>query len=123
MPRTYFRAMAAYWLGFGLVTTFAPGLMDLFQTPAGIAAKTEFSNHVWFHGGLDILSVSVLLVALSQLPRNRAMLWAAAVVALCPTIAIFWSLLTTPYWSLLFAGSGLGCAAFAVWGAVLARSE
>ena len=32
--------MAAYWLVFGLITTFYPALMDLFQTAEGVAAKS-----------------------------------------------------------------------------------
>ena len=91
-PRTYFMAMAVYWLIFGLITTFYAPLMDLFQTADGVAAKTAFSTHVWMHGGLDILSFCVLLFALSTLPPSRTMLRAAALAALGPTIAIVWSL-------------------------------
>lgn len=119
--RLYFSAMEMYWVGFGLVTAFYPRLMDLFQSPEGIAAQSGFSDHVWFHGGLDILSVAVLLFALSRLSPNRLMLRAAAVVALLPTAAITTSLLATSYWNPLFAGAGLGCLAFAVWGFALAR--
>ena len=87
-PRTYFLLMGAYWLLFGLITTFYVRIMDLFQTSEGLAANTAFSNHVWFHGGLDILSLCVLLLALSTQPPSRTMLRAAAVAALGPTIAI-----------------------------------
>jgi hypothetical protein len=31
-PRTYFLSMGAYWLIFGLITTFYVRIMDLFQT-------------------------------------------------------------------------------------------
>lgn len=116
-PRTYFLSMGAYWLVFGLITTFYVPLMDLFQTAEGVAAKTAFSNHVWFPGGLYILSLCVVLFALSTLPPSRTMLRAAAVAALGPTIAITWSLVATSWWSPLFAVAGLGCFGFAVWGA------
>jgi len=42
------------------------------------------------------------------------------VAALMPTIAIFWSLVSTPFWNPLFIAAGLGCFAFVVWGFVLA---
>jgi hypothetical protein len=118
----YLRAMAAYWLIFGLITTFYPALMDLFQTTEGIAAKTAFSDHVWMHGGLDILSVSILVFALSLAPASISalMLRAAGLAALMPAIAIAISLLATPYWNPLFVVAGLGCLAFAVGGVVLA---
>lgn len=118
----YLRAMAAYWLIFGLITTFYPALMDLFQTTKGVAAKTAFSDHVWMHGGLDILSVSILVFALSLAPAsiNALMLRAAGLAALMPAIAIAASLLATPYWNPLFVVAGLGCLAFAVGGFVLA---
>lgn len=119
-PRTYFLAMGAYWLVFGLITTFYVPLMDLFQTVEGVAAKTPFSNHVWFHGGLDILSLCVLLFALSTRPPSRTMLRAAAVAALGPTIAIAWSLIATEWWNPLFIVAGLGCFSFSVWGFLLA---
>jgi len=48
--------MAAFWGVFGLITTFVPGLMQLFMTEEGIDASTSFSDQVWLHGGLDILS-------------------------------------------------------------------
>src|SRR5919107_3207029 len=118
-PRTYFLSMGAYWLIFGLITTFYVRIMDLFQTAEGVAAKRAFSTHVWFHGGLDILALCVLLFALSTQPPSRTMLRAAAVVALGPTIAIAWSLVATSWWNPLFAVAGLGCFAFAVWGFLL----
>ena len=120
-PRTYFLSMGAYWLVFGLITTFYVRIMGLFQTAEGVAAKTAFSNHVWFHGGLDILALCVLLFALSTLPPSRTMLRAAAVAALGPTIAIVWSLVATSWWNPLFAVAGLGCFGFAVWGFLLAN--
>jgi|SRR5215208_298452 nitrate reductase NapE component len=119
--RTYFLSMGAYWLVFGLITTFYVRIMDLFQTSEGLAANTAFSNHVWFHGGLDILSLCVLLLALSTQPPSRTMLRAAAVAALGPTIAIAWSLVATSWWNPLFAVAGLGCFGFAVWGFLLSN--
>ncbi len=121
-PLVYLRAMAAYWLVFGLVTTFSPVVMDLFQTAEGVAAKTPFSNHVWMHGGFDILSVSILLFALSMTParNNSLLLRAAGAAALMPVIAIGYSLVGTPYWNPLFVVAGLGCLAFAAGGFVLA---
>lgn len=83
-------------------------------------AKTDFSNHVWFHGGLDIIAFCVLLFALSATTPNKRMIQAVAVAALCPTIAIVYSLVATPYWNPLFIAAGIGCLAFAIWGFVLA---
>jgi len=118
--RVYFIAMAAFWLIFGLVTAFYPALMDMFQTETGISAVTEYSNHIWRHDGFDILSISVLLFALSREHASRNLLTAAATVALLVTMAIIYSLVTTPYWSIFFLVPGLSCLAFAVWGFVLA---
>lgn len=108
--------MVAFWLVFGLITTFSPGLMDLFQTPEGVAAKTPFSDHVWMHGGFDILSVCVLVFAISRLPPTSRTLRAVGVAALLPTFAIAWSLVATPYWNPLFIVAGLGCLSFGVGG-------
>jgi hypothetical protein len=113
--------MAAFWLVFGLITTFYPRLMELFMTDEGKDATGEFSDQVWLHGGLDILSVSVLLAALSMVPSTRVTLGAAAVAALMPTAAILYTLLATSYWSALFLVPGAGTLAFAVWGFALAR--
>ena len=113
-------AMATFWLIFGLVTTFYPALMDMFQTETGISAVTEYSNHIWRHDGFDILSISILLFALSREHASRNLLTAAATVATLVTIAIISSLVTTPYWNLFFLVPGLSCLAFAVWGFVLA---
>jgi hypothetical protein len=119
-PKIYFLAMAAFWFVFGLITTFYPTLMNLFQTEAGINAVTIYSDHVWRHDGFDIISISVLLFALSRETASRNLLRAAAVVASLVTIAIASSILTTPYWNMLFLVPGLSCFAFAVWGFVLA---
>ena len=122
--KLYLRLMAVYWLVFGLITIFYPKLMDLFQTDAGINAKTPFSNHVWFHGGWDILALVVLLLALARESSvSSRMLRAAALAALMPTIAIGYSLIATPFWNPLFLGAGLGTLAFAVWGFVLAGKK
>jgi hypothetical protein len=119
--RTYFLSMGAYWLVFGLITTFYVRIMSLFQTSEGVAASTAYSNHVWFHGGLDILALCVLLFALSTQPPSPTMLRAAAVAALGPTIAIAWSLVATSWWNPLFAVAGIGCLGFAVWGFLLSN--
>jgi hypothetical protein len=118
--KVYFIAMAAFWLIFGMITAFYPELMNLFQTETGINAVTNYSNHIWRHDGFDIISISVLLFALSREIPSRNMLRAAAVVALLVTIAIASSLLTTSYWNMLFLVPGLSCFAFAVWGFALA---
>ncbi len=120
-PRTYFLSMGAYWLVFGLITTFYVRIVGLFQTSEGVAASSAYSNHVWFHGGLDILALCVLLFALPTQPPSRTMLRAAAVAALGPTIAIAWSLVATSWWNPLFAVAGLGCFGFAVWGFLLSN--
>ena len=119
--RMFFTAMAIYWLGFGLGTTFYPPMLQLFMTPDGVAAGTAFSDHVWLHDGLDILSVALLVFVLGTRTVTRTTLRAAAVVAVLPPSAMIYGLLTTPYWSPLFLIPGAGCLAFAVWGFLLSR--
>jgi hypothetical protein len=122
--RIYFIAMGAYWLVFGLITAFYPKLMDMFQTETGISAKTAFSDHVWRHDGFDIVALAVLLFVLSGEVVSRKVIIATAVAALMATIAVFSSLLTTPYWNMMFIVAGIGCFAFVVWGfALAARSK
>jgi hypothetical protein len=118
--KVYFMVMAAFWFIFGLITTFYPALMNMFQTETGVSAVTDYSNHVWLHDGLDILSISVLLFALSRENASRNMLRAAAIVGLLVTVGISSSLLTTPYWNMLFIIPALSCFAFAIWGFTLA---
>lgn len=120
--RRFFIAMAIFWLCFGLGTTFYPRMMQLFMTPEGIAASTAFSNQVWLHGGLDILSVCLLLFALSTVPATKTTLRLAAAVGLLPTGAILYTLAATPYWTPLFLVPALGCFGFAAYGFWLARS-
>ena len=50
--KVYFIAMSAFWLVFGLITTFYPALMNLFQTQTGINSVTSYSDHIWRHDGL-----------------------------------------------------------------------
>lgn len=119
--KLYFKAMAAFWMIFGIITTFFPALMNLFQTEEGINAVTTYSNHIWRHDGFDIIAISVLLFALSRENASHNMIRAAAIVATLVSIAIFSSLITTPYWNLLFLVPGVSCMAFAVWGFMLAR--
>jgi hypothetical protein len=122
--RTYLTSMALFWLAFGVGTAFYPRMMQLFMTPEGIAASTVFSDHVWLHDGLDIISVCLLLFALSRLPVTATTLRLSAVVGLLPVLGIAYGLLSTPYWRPLFVIPGLGCFCFALWGLVLAgRAE
>ena len=118
--KVYFLAMAAFWFIFGMITTFYPALMNLFQTKTGIDAVTIYSNHIWRHDGFDIIAISVLLFALSRENVSRNILRATAVVALLVTIAIISSILSTSYWNMLFLVPGLSCFAFVVWGFTLA---
>jgi hypothetical protein len=118
--KIYFISMAAFWFIFGLITTFFPALMNMFQTETGINAVTDYSNHIWMHDGFDIISISVLLFAVTRETISRNMVRAAAIVATLVTIGISCSLLTTPYWNMLFLVPGLSCFAFAVWGFMLA---
>ena len=111
--------MALFWLAFGLGTAFYPAMMQLFMTPAGVEASTPFSDHVWLHDGLDIISVCLLLFALSFLPATRTTLRLAALVGLLPVFGIINGVLRTPYWTPFFFVPGAGCLAFAVWGWVL----
>jgi len=117
--KIYFIAMATFWLVFGLITTFYPVLMNMFQTETGISAVTTYSDHIWRHDGFDIIAISVLLFALSRETVSRNMLIAAASVALLATLVIISSLFTTPYWNMLFLVPGVGCFAFVVWGYML----
>jgi hypothetical protein len=120
--KVYFIAMAVYWIVFGLITIFCPQMMDMFQSENGINAKTDFSNHVWLHGGFDIVALCILLYTLSGEAVSRRMIRATALAALMPSIAIFYSLASTSYWNPLFIGAGLGCFAFVVWGFVLSKN-
>src|SRR5258706_14930104 len=113
--RLYLTCMAAYWFIFGLITTFYPRLMDLFQSEEGVNSKTVFSDHVWFHGGLDIIALCIVLFALSKEAVTTAVLRAVALAALMPTIAIGYSLVATPFRNPLFYVAGAGCLAFVVW--------
>ena len=119
--RVYLTSMALFWLAFGLGTAFYPQMMQLFMTPEGVAAATPFSDHVWLHDGLDIISVCVLLFALSRLPATPASLRLSALVGLLPVLGIANGVLMTPYWSPLFVVPALGCFAFAIWGFALSR--
>ena len=118
--KIYFIAMATFWLVFGLITTFYPALMNMFQTETGISAVTTYSDHIWRHDGFDIIAISVLLFALSRETVSRNIIIAAASVALLVTIAIISSILSTPYWNMLFLVPGISCFAFVVWGFTLA---
>jgi hypothetical protein len=119
-PRRFFLAMAAFWMVFGLGTAFYPRMMQMFMTPEGIAASTAFSDTVWLHDGLDILSVCLLLFALSTVPATKNTLRMAAIVGLFPPAAIVYSLAATSFMTPLILIPGLGCFAFAVWGFMLA---
>ena len=118
----YFRLLAGFYAVFGLITTFYPRLMELFMTDEGVDATSRFSDQVWLHGGLDILSITLLLFVFSLLPVRALTLRAAAIVALMPTAAILYTYLATPYWSALFLVPGAAALAFAVYGFLLARS-
>lgn len=119
--RLFLRAMAVFWLIFGLITLFVPSLMGLFQTPDGVAARTAFSDHVWMHDGLDILAVALLVFGASMAAVSRPMLNAAAFANLLPAAGIANSLVATPYWNPLFLAPLLGLLGLAVWGFVQAR--
>src|SRR5438045_9784457 len=118
--KVYFIAMGAFWFVFGIITTFCPVLLNMFQTETGINAVTTYSDHIWRHDGFDIIAISVLLFALSHEIVSRNILRAAAVVALLVTIAIISSIFTTPYWNMLFLVPGVSCLAFAVLALMLA---
>ena len=119
--RKFFTSMAIFWLLFGLGTTFYPRMMQLFMTPEGITATTAFSDQLWIHEGMDILSVCLLLVALSTVTATKTTLRLAAAVGLMPTAAIVYTWLATPFWKPLFLLAGAGCFVFAVYGFWLAR--
>lgn len=116
MGRTYFRVLAVFYLAFGLITTFSPRLMQLFMTEKGVEASTPFSDQLWLHEGLDILSVAILLFAFTLVPTTRVALRAAAAVALLPVMAIVYTFLATPFWSPLFLAPAAAAFALAAWG-------
>ena len=118
--KVYLMAMGIFYLAFGLITIFYPKMMQLFQTASGVAANTPFSDTIWVHEGLDILSVTILLFVLSRQAASAAILRATAVVALMPAIGIVYSCFATPFWSMLFLGPCVFCVAFSVWGFALA---
>jgi hypothetical protein len=118
--RTFLISMALFWLLFGLGTTFYPRMMQLFMTAEGVAASTTFSDQVWLHGGMDILSVCLLLFALSAVPPTRTTLRLAGAVGLLPATAIVYTLIATPFWSPLFLVPAVACFGFAAFGFVLA---
>ncbi len=121
--KIYFLSMAAYWFVFGLITIFYPSLMDLFQNQSAISAKSAFSDHVWLHGGFDIVALCILLFVLSKEKVTRNVLRGTALAALMPTVAIAYSLVKTDYWNPLFIVAGLGCFVFVIWGFVLAGKK
>lgn len=121
MTRQYFRALAVFYLGFGLITTFYPRLMQLFMTDQGVNASTEFSDQVWLHGGLDILAICVLLFVLATLPPTRRTVQAGGIVALFPVVAIVYTFLATPFWNPFFLLPAAISLTFAVYGFVLSR--
>ena len=71
--RVYLTSMALFWLVFGLGTAFYPQMMQLFMTAEGMAASTTFSDHVWLHDGLDIISVCLLFGPRPSQPRWRSL--------------------------------------------------
>jgi hypothetical protein len=119
--RRFLTAMAIFWLLFGLGTTFYPRLLQLFMTPAGVGASTAFSDQVWLHGGLDILSVCLLLVALSTVPSTKTTLRLAATVGLLPAAAIVYTTAFTAFWTPIFLIPAAACLGFAAYGFWLAR--
>ena len=119
--RRFFTSMAIFWLFFGVGTTFYPRMMQLFMTPEGVTASTAFSDQLWIHEGMDILSVCLLLVALSTVSTTKTTLRLAATVGVLPTAAIVYTWLATPFWKPLFLVAGAGCFSFAVYGFWLAR--
>jgi hypothetical protein len=121
--KIYFTAMAFFWFIFGAAATFYPAVFNIFLSEQGMNSVTAYSNHIWLHDGLDILSVSVLLFVLSREATSRNILKAAAIVALLVAVAMIYSLLTTSFWNILFLIPGLGCVAFSIWGLVLATKR
>ena len=78
--KIYFIAMAAFWFVFGMITTFYPALMNMFQTETGISAVTIYSDHIWRHDGFianDIKRCQAARVMVSsflttfRLPEDR----------------------------------------------------
>ena len=121
--KVYLVAMSIFYLGFGMITLFYPKMMQMFQSPEGIAAGSSFANNIWMHEGLDILSVALILFVLSRNAVTPAILRTAAIVALMPFIAIVYSYFATPFWTALFFGPAVFCLIFSGWGFVLAAQK
>lgn len=120
--RNFLYAMCIFWLFFAIAATFLPVILGLFQTDIGLSARTDYSDHVWMHGGLDIFSVAAIAFFLARGDVITAnMLRGMAVAAAMPTIAIIVSLTTTQYWAPYFGLAGIGTFTFVVWGFVIAR--
>ena len=118
--KVYLLAMGIFYLIFGLITIFYPKLMQMFQTPIGVSANTSFSDNIWIHEGFDILSVTLLLIVLAGYAVTPRILRVIALVAMMPAIAIIYSYVDTPFWSMLFFVPMVSCLGFAVWGFILA---
>ena len=119
--RKFYVSMAIFWLLFGLGTTLYPRMMQMFMTPEGVGAATPFSDQLWLHEGMDILSVCLLLFALSKVSATKTTLQLAAIVGVLPTAAIVYTWLATPFWKPLFLVAGAACFSFAIYGFWLAR--
>ena len=90
--------------------------MDSFHSNAGLAASTAFSDHAFFHGGMDIIAWAIILFALSFETASRRMILVVALSALAPTAAIVYSVFFTPYWTSMFLVSASMAFAFSAWG-------
>jgi len=120
--KIYLRTMAVFWMMVGLSGILNPASMDSFHSEIGLEESSSFSDHVWFHGGLDILSWAIILFAISFEKISRRMTYIIAISALGPTFASVYSVLFTPFWTNMFFISGLMAFLFFVWGIVIANS-
>lgn len=119
-PKVFLRVVAVYYFGFAFICTFYPKLMELFQTPLGLASNSAFANHVWFHGGLDIFSLVLLIASLSIGNISARTIKTISAVLLFPAFATFYSYFSTDYWTPLFLGIGIVCIILSIWGVWLA---
>ena len=121
VARRFFIAMAAFWFVLRSRHDVLPAHdADVHDACGHRGVDAIFRSSLVAHGGLDILSVCLLLVALSTVPATKTTLRLAATVGLLPVAAMVYTLVATPFWSPLFLVPAVGCFGFAIYGFLLA---
>ena len=115
-PKIYLRAMGLFWALIGVMNIANPGSMDSFLSETGLQVSNEFSDHAFFHGGMDIVAWAIILFALSFETLSKRMILIVGCSALAPTAAIVYSVVFTPYWTAMFLVTGSMAFGFFLWG-------